>query len=154
MKAIPGGLSVFINICFILFCAGKFNMADSTVSTLCVVVAGFTGLLILFRISRPFNWLRVLLFIAMNLIFWGGIAMFPDFFSLERMNSDLLIFMLLFMSAAYGVLNFMFRIFEDRSQQFRQYRENRRLRKEEKRAEKTQRKEEKRAAKAAKHGVA
>ena len=154
MKAIPGGLSVFINICFILFCAGKFNMAESTVSTLCVVVAGFTGLLILFRISRPFNWLRVLLFIAMNLIFWGGIAIFPDFFSLERMNSDLLIFMLLFMSAAYGVLNFMFRIFEDRSQQFRQYRENRRLRKEEKRAEKTQRKEEKRAAKAAKHGVA
>ncbi len=152
LKAIPGGLSVVINICFILFCAGKFDMAESTVSTLCVVVAGFTGLLILFRISRPFNWLRVTLFIAMNLLFWGGIAMFPEFFSLEVMNSDLLIFMLLFMSAAYGLLNFMFRIFEDRSQQFKQYRENKRIQKEERRMEKARRKEEKQAAKEAKRG--
>lgn len=146
LKAIPGGLSVVVNICFILFCAGKFNLAESTVSTLCVVVAGFTGLLILFRISRPFNWLRVTLFVLMNCIFWGGIACFPEFFSLEQMNSDLLIFMLLFMSAAYGLLNFMFRLFEDRTQQIRQFKENRKANWENRRQKRQDRRQDKKAA--------
>lgn len=146
MKAVPGGLSVVINICFILFCAGKFDLAESTVSTLCVVVAGFSGLLILFRISHPFNWLRATLFVLMNCIFWGGIALFPEFFSLESMNSDLLIFMLLFMSAAYGLLNFMFRLFEDRTQQIRQFKENRRKNWENRRQNREQRSQAKKAA--------
>lgn len=159
LKAIPGGLSVVVNICFILFCAGRFSLESSMVSTLCVVVAGFTGLLILFRISKPFNWLRTLVFIAMNLIFWGGIAFFPEFFSLQRANPDLLVFMLLFMSAGYGLLNFMFRLFEDRSQQIRQFKENRRIHKEEriqrridKKAAKTAEKEARREARKNKHG--
>lgn len=148
LKAIPGGLSVVINICFILFCAGRFNLNESTMSTLCVVVAGFTGLLILFRISKPFNWLRALVFVAMNLVFWGGILFFPEFFTLEGMNPDLLIFMMMFMSAGYGLLNFMFRIFEDRTQQLAEFKEKRRQQKEERVQERLRKKEEKAAKKA------
>ena len=78
---------------------------------------------------------------------------------MQRANPDLLVFMLLFMSAGYGLLNFMFRLFEDRSQQIRQFKENRRIHREEriqrridKKAAKTAEKEARREARKNKHG--
>ncbi|MBQ7916240.1 MAG: HAD-IC family P-type ATPase [Firmicutes bacterium] len=135
-KAIPGGLSVVINICFILFCAGRFGLESSMVSTLCVVVAGFTGLLILYRISKPFNWLRVTIYVCVTIIFWGGILFFPGFFALQRFNADLIVFMMLFMSAAYGLFSFMFQVFDDRTEQFAKMRARQAERKAERQANK------------------
>lgn len=113
MLAIPGGLSVFFNLCFILFLAGRFGLPENLMSTLCVIAAGFTGLLVLRRISLPMNPLRAAVFVTMNIAFWGGILIFPNFFSLHPFSGELIVFVLMFLAAGYGLFTLMFRVFQD-----------------------------------------
>lgn len=120
-KAVPGGLAVALNIGFVLFCGSQFQLDTTLVSTLCVVISGFTGLVTLYRISKPFNVVRIIIFILMNVFFWGAFLGFPSFFQLRPFDAELSVFMLMYVAAAYGTLTVIYRIFEDAWRNFKTF---------------------------------
>ncbi|MBQ6239311.1 MAG: cation-translocating P-type ATPase [Firmicutes bacterium] len=122
LQALPGGLSVVLNLCFIIFFSGRFNLPSEFMSTLCVMAAGFTSLLTLYRISKPFNLLRTVVYIVMVILLSVGIFFFPDFFGLQHFSWELFVFMLIFLMAGYGLFNIMFNIFHDRTDMIANFR--------------------------------
>ena len=122
LQATPGGLAVVINLSFILFCAGQFGLPANLMSTLCVIAVGFTGMLVLYRISQPFDRLRLWVFVGMNVMFWGAMLVMPEFFSIHPVTGELLMFMMLFLSAGYGLFTIMFSLFEDKRVKLHEYR--------------------------------
>jgi len=99
-KAMPAAFTIVCNILLILLSAWAFQLKQIEVSTLSVIMTGYTGFILLYNICRPFNRLRLSLFIAMFIIFIIGIFALPDLFSLATIHFGLLalLFILMYFS--------------------------------------------------------
>ena len=81
-KAIPAALTVVFNILILSFVSNIFNLDSTYFSTLAVILTGYTGLLLLFKISLPLNNIRKLLLILMISGFSAGVIFARNVFSL------------------------------------------------------------------------
>lgn len=79
--ALPGALVVMINTLIIYALVGPLNMTPLEITTLIVIMATVTCLTVLFRVSQPFNKLRVRLFILMVFLFILSVTFLPQFFN-------------------------------------------------------------------------
>lgn len=70
-RAIPGALTIVINIGLVYLCQGWFDLNYSQVSTMAVVLTALTGILLLIRISIPFTPVRT----ALLVVVLGGMAL-------------------------------------------------------------------------------
>ncbi len=95
-KALPGGLTVFFNVIIILLFQKYFNLGESELNTLAVLLTGVTGFINLYHISKPFNILRTVLYIFLLIVFLTGILYLNDFFNIASYNAQigLLLFLL------------------------------------------------------------
>ncbi|MDQ5984008.1 MAG: Calcium-transporting ATPase CtpE [Eubacteriales bacterium SKADARSKE-1] len=82
-RAMPCALTIVTSILLIMAATNFFNSNHSQISTLCVISAGFSEFLLLFKICQPFNILKKILFALMCLGFIIGITHFKSFFSLS-----------------------------------------------------------------------
>ncbi|MDO4460152.1 MAG: HAD-IC family P-type ATPase [Clostridia bacterium] len=64
-KAIPSALPVFFNIVFLVMVEESFGLSYEALSTVAVIVTFFAEMVMLFRVSFPFNAIRGTLFFAM-----------------------------------------------------------------------------------------
>ena len=106
-KSIPAGLTVFLNVILILLFKIAFHLSDEIVNALAVFLTGTAGFIHLFNVSKPFNFLRITLFVVLLIGFIYGIIFQYSFFNLVAMNLKIaLIFFLLvvFSVNAYSVL--------------------------------------------------
>ena len=106
-NSIPAGVTVFLNVVIILLFKYAFNLSDEVVNALAVLLTGTTGFIHLYRISKPFNTLRTILFTVLLLGFVYGIMFQYEFFNLVAFNLKIaLIFFLLvvFSVNAYDLL--------------------------------------------------
>ncbi len=78
--ALPGALVVMINSLVIFGFEKSLNMSSSVVSTLIVISATVVSLMVLFRISTPFNKMRRTLFFIMITAFVLAIVFLPFWF--------------------------------------------------------------------------
>lgn len=78
--SLPGAIVVMINSLIIFWLAGELEMDDAITSTLIVIAATVTSLIVLLRVSLPFNKLRRILFFAMVSMFLFAITFIPNFF--------------------------------------------------------------------------
>ncbi len=78
--ALPGALVVLINTLIIYAFEGALGMGSDVLSTLIVISATVVSLTVLFRVSRPFNPMRGVLFFFMVLIFLITIWFMPLYF--------------------------------------------------------------------------
>jgi len=92
-KALPASLTIAINILIVTILGNFFNMNYIQISTLCVIMTGFTGFLLLFKICLPLNRLRFSLIAILLLAFIGSVVGFKEFFSLTILNFPMLILM-------------------------------------------------------------
>ena len=90
-KSLPAALTVVANILIISALPSIIRITDSQVSTLCVILTGITGFLLLYRISVPFNKLRRALFVTMIGVFIFMCIVFKDFFSLSILQPHLIV---------------------------------------------------------------
>ncbi|MBE6124576.1 MAG: HAD family hydrolase [Erysipelotrichaceae bacterium] len=67
--ALPGALVVITNILIVYGFAGKLNLTNEAVSTIIVLSTTVTCMMVLFRVCKPFNFLRGLLFFSMFTLF-------------------------------------------------------------------------------------
>lgn len=94
-KAFPFSVTIVLNIISIMILTRIFNSTKLETSTLCVIMNAYVSFLLLFRISRPFNRLKLTLFISMILIFIIEVIFFKDLFSLAPFNLKMIIMLLI-----------------------------------------------------------
>lgn len=80
-KALPGALVVMINSLIVFGLATVLGMNQLQTSTIIVISATFTSLLVLLRLSLPFNRVRGTVFVSMIIAFVASIIFLPSFFN-------------------------------------------------------------------------
>lgn len=85
-KSIPPALTVVFNVVMITLFKEAFNLDSDLTSTLIVIMTSTTGFINLFRMSRPFNWFRCLLYFVLLSIFIYVILYQSAFFYLSQIN--------------------------------------------------------------------
>lgn len=103
-KALPTALTIILNIIVITVLGHIFYIGSDQISTLSVIMTGYTGFLLLFKISIPFNKLRISLFVILVTGFIGSVIGFREFYSLTILNT----FTLIFMTALVFISTFIF----------------------------------------------
>ncbi len=90
-KSLPTSLTIVSNIVIIALLSNFLSLTDVQISTLCVIMTGFTGFLLLFKICFPLNRLRLTLIIILILGFIGTLIGFRNFFALTILNYQMFI---------------------------------------------------------------
>ena len=108
-RSIPTALTIVANIIIVTFLPNIIRLTTDEVSTLCVLLTGLTGFMLLYRISVPFNTLRRCLFGFLIVLFSVGVILFREFFSLTILTPKLLILTL----ALFMIAITLFNIFTD-----------------------------------------
>ena len=94
-RALPASLTIVLNIIVISILGNLIKLQDSQISTLCVLMTGFTGFLLLFKICYPLNKLRLFLIVSLIIGFIFSTVGFREFFSLTILNFKMFIFILI-----------------------------------------------------------
>lgn len=121
-RALPTALTVVTNIIIIGIISSIYNLDEMNYSSVCVVVTAITGFILLFKISRPFNFSRTILFIGVVTIFTLGITVSKDLFSIRLDLSNIIPIIILgiasiFVGIVYNAIsNRIFRVIEKRLQ--------------------------------------
>lgn len=90
-KAIPGALTMSMNIVVLVLISSFLSFSAEQISTLAVVLTGYTGLLTLFRICMPFDAKRTVLFSLMVIIFVVALTTFQTFFAVVYLTLPMVI---------------------------------------------------------------
>lgn len=102
-KAIPGAFTMIVNIIILVSIAEFLNFTAEEISTLAVMITGYTGLLTLFRICMPFDAKRTVLFVLMVIIFAVALTTFQSLFSVVYLTLPM-VFVLVPMMILAGAL--------------------------------------------------
>jgi len=71
-NALPAGLTNFIALMVIAIICGTLGISDGEMSTMALFQIAFVGFLMLYKLCRPFNPLRIALIVCMFIGFTGG----------------------------------------------------------------------------------
>ena len=85
-KSIPGAMTMVFNIGALAIVCSFIHFNSTEISTLAVMITGFAGLLVLLKVSLPFNWIRCALFFTMLGAFIFAIFILKDLFSLASIT--------------------------------------------------------------------
>ena len=108
-RSIPTALTIVLNVLIISILPYIIRLTSDEVSTLCVLLTGLTGFMLLYRISLPFNALRRCLFGFLMVLFSVGVIFLRELFSLTLLTPKLLILTL----ALFMIAITFFNIFTD-----------------------------------------
>ncbi len=106
-RSLPTSLTIVLNIVIIAVLGNFFLLNDVQISTLCVIMTGFTGFLLLFKICFPLNRLRLSLIIILILGFIGTLIGFREFFALTVLNLKMFIFILILVFISLTLFSIM-----------------------------------------------
>lgn len=110
-KSVPTALTIVTSILFIMFIPSFVRLSSDEVSTLCVIMTGLIGFILIYRICVPFNKLRKILFISLICLFIVGIIFMRNIFSLVLINTKLLLLILSLFAIDLILFNFYTKIF-------------------------------------------
>ena len=114
-KALPGGLTIVVNLILILFCSLFFELAHEEISTLCVFLTGFTGFLVLWRICIPFNKGRFVMYVLLITAFIGAIVLFPGLFAISKLSWIAYLFLMGFIPLDYLLFRLIYFIVQKKT---------------------------------------
>ena len=106
-KSIPGSFTVFLDMVIVMLFQKYFEITPDITNYLAVILTATTGFIHLYHISKPFNYLRSIMFALLIIVFNYGIFFQREFFSLSYFNGQIgLIYFLLviFSLFSYRVL--------------------------------------------------
>ncbi len=86
MKAVPGGVTIVMNILLAVFLGWKLGLSTEMISTISVLVTGFTGLMLILQLCMPFTLIRKILLGFLCLLFAGCVVFLPGLFSLTPLS--------------------------------------------------------------------
>ena len=109
-KSLPVSLTILINIIIVTILCNIFNLSYEIESSICVIITTITGLYYLFKICRPLNLYRGLLFLIMCTGFILGIVLLHDFFNIVLLSSGIvlnIVFLSFITIIIYEIINYI-----------------------------------------------
>lgn len=110
-RSLPTAFTIVINIIIIMILSSILNWTEDQASTMSVILTGYTGFLLLFKLSRPFNLTRKILFFVMTGSFILGIIGLKNLFSLTILNMTMLSTLIILMTLATLMFKLMTMIY-------------------------------------------
>ena len=104
-KSIPGAMTMVFNIVALAIVCSFIHFNSTEISTLAVMITGFAGLLVLLKVSLPFNWIRCALFFTMLGAFIFAIFILKDLLSLASIT--LPVFYCFLVLAGFAIIVFV-----------------------------------------------
>lgn len=89
-KSLPGALTLTINIAVLAAICLFFSFSDREISTLAVIITGYTELLVLFKVCYPFTINHKILFVLMLAGFVLALIFFPTLFEVTPITLPML----------------------------------------------------------------
>ncbi len=111
-KAIPGALTMVLNVLFLEAINFFVGLPLEQVSTMAVIVTGFTLLMILFRVCMPFNIKHVVLFSAMCIAFLLALIFFGRYFHIVALTAPMLLILIPLFCAALSMFAMFLHLIE------------------------------------------
>lgn len=111
-KSLPAALTIVGNIIITLLVNRFFHFNNSEVSTICVLLTGLTGFILLYRICKPFNIIRIVLLTMMISVFAFGILGLRSVFELTLITPYMGLLVLILTIISYILFNIMMNITE------------------------------------------
>ena len=90
-KSLPCALTIVASILSVMALSGVIGLNYTEISTLCVILTGFNGHSLLFKLCTPFNKIRKALFSLMSGAFVTCLVFFKSFFSLSDLSLRLIV---------------------------------------------------------------
>lgn len=106
-RALPAALTIVINIIIVMIVKNIFKFNNIETSTICVLLTGLTGFILLYRLCKPLNIVRSILLISMVTIFFVGIIGLKSIFSISNITLYMIIIVFTLTFISYIVFNLM-----------------------------------------------
>ena len=110
-NALPAGLTDFFALAVLVFLAPKLGIPYEEMTTMSCVIIAFVGFLMLYKISRPLNPLRIALIIAMFIGFSGGGLLLSGLFALSPLSGASICATVIFCACTMPVMLLLSMIF-------------------------------------------
>lgn len=110
VKALPGSLTISINMLVLTFIYNHFGLSSDEYSTLCVLLTGGVYFVILFVVCYPFNKWRTGVFAASLAIFTLCFIFLKDLFLLTAVNLHMLIIFIVLFGVSVPVFWFFYKV--------------------------------------------
>jgi cation-transporting ATPase E len=111
-KSLPGALTMSFNIILLMSIASFLNFTPEQISTLAVIVTGFTGLLTLFKVCIPFHLKNIILFTCMVTIFVVALIFYQSFFAIVPFNLPMMLVLVPMMILAAALMTMILHMIE------------------------------------------
>lgn len=111
-KSLPAALTIVANIIITIIVRGIFKFNEEQTSTICVLLTGLTGFILLYRISKPLNIIRSSLLLTMIVVFFSGVLGFRHLFELTIITPYMYIVVLILTIISYIIFNVMMDLIE------------------------------------------
>ncbi len=114
MRAFPAAICVILNIITIAVFMAKdvIPMSDAELSTISVYITALSGMLLIVRLSIPFNALRIVMMTVCTAGFCLGSALFGQFFVLAPLSLNALLMLLVFSVVTVIIFNVVYNLNE------------------------------------------
>lgn len=107
LRALPAGLTNFLVISSIVVFGQTFGVDPVDISTACALLMVVVGLMILYRISKPLNALRLTVFISMIVGLLVAIFYFHQWFSITSISMQCGMLLVVFVIASEPVFRYL-----------------------------------------------
>lgn len=111
-KSVPAAITIVLNVIITMIVSNFFKFSENQSSTICVLLTGLTGFILLYRISKPFNLIRTILLITMVTIFSFSILGFRNIFELTSITPYMGLVVLILTIVSYILFNIMMDLIE------------------------------------------
>ena len=111
-KALPGGLTIVIDIVGIIAFSKLFNVNPEEISTMAVILVAFTGFVLLYKICYKFNAIRLTMFISLIIMFVGSILGFGKIFEIVVLDPMYIVNLLFVCTIDVFIFEFLYILFD------------------------------------------
>lgn len=111
-KSLPAAFTIVLNIILVMLVKGLFHFNQVETSTVCVILTGMTGFILLYRLCKPFNLLRSILLIMMVLMFFFQVIGLREMYELAVITPYMIIYILILTIISYIIFNLMMNLVE------------------------------------------
>ena len=111
-KSLPGAFALTINIALLSAVSMFLGFTDKEISTMAVILTGYTELFVLFQVCRPFNTRHIVLFVSMAFLFVAALIKFPNLFEITPVTLPMLAALIVLMLFATFLMPVLYHFFQ------------------------------------------
>jgi cation-transporting ATPase E len=104
LRALPAGVTDYLAMLGAILICAHFAIPAEEMSTMTTIIIGGIGFMMLYRISRPLNTIRIALIISMMALFAIGGFLFTELFTLSPLSPEAIKLTVLIIAVAIPVM--------------------------------------------------